>query len=250
MTRGFHQLFLAASVLDKGAMNKRLLFFALVLLAVSPPIEAQSLRGNTLYRSTLLRAAPGRLLDLITALKAGGVAGGDSKALVLRHAQGDHWDLMVLQPLVSYADAFKETSALGLVPESLVSWQEDQFVRGPDIDALPGFREANLYHLEMFHALAGKRAELLKEREMENDYAGLLGRPKTAIFSREMGASWDSFTIGWYRGWKHYAERDDIPKEKSAAAAKATGFGSQEQISPYLRSLLLDHHDSLLGPVR
>ncbi len=231
-------------------MIKRLLLLSLVLVTIGPAVQAQSLRGDVLYRTTLLRAAPGRLLDLIAALKTTGLAAADSKALVLRHAQGDHWDLMVLQPVASYAQALKDPGALTLAPEGLVAWQEDEFVRGPDIDALPGFREANLYHAEMFHALAGKRAELLKEREMENAYAGLLGRPQTAIFVRELGASWDSFTIGWYRGWKHYAERDDTPNEKSATAAKAAGFGSQEEISPYLRSLILDHHDSLLGPVR
>lgn len=231
-------------------MIKRLLVSALALLTIGAPASAQSLRGDTLYRTTLLRAAPGRLLDLIAALKGGGLAAPGSKALVLRHAQGDQWDLMVLQPMTGYAQALKEPSALTLAPEGLVSWQEDEFVRGPDIDALPGFREANLYHAEMFHALASKRAELLKEREMENAYAGLLGRPQTAIFVRELGASWDCFTIGWYRGWKHYAERDDIPKEKAASAAKTAGFASQEEISPYLRSLILDHHDSLLNPVR
>jgi len=231
-------------------MIKQLLLSILVLLTFRPAVEAQSLRGDALYRTTLLRAAPGRLLDLIAALKGSGLAAPGSKALVLRHAQGDQWDLMVLQPFTGYAQALKEPNALALAPEGLVSWQEDEFVRGPDIAALPGFREANLYHAEMFHALAGKRAELLKEREMENAYAGLLERPQTAIFVRELGASWDSFTIGWYRGWKHYAERDDIPKEKSATAAKAAGFSSQEEISPYLRSLILDHHDSLLTPVR
>lgn len=231
-------------------MIKRLFAFALALLTIGPAVQAQSLRGDSLYRTTLLRAAPGRLLDLIAALRGRGLTAPGSKALVLRHAQGDQWDLMVLQPMTGYAQALKEPSALTLAPEGLVSWQEDEFVRGPDIDALPGFREANLYHAEMFHALASKRAELLKEREMENAYAGLLGRPQTAIFVRELGASWDCFTIGWYRGWKHYAERDDIPKDKAASAAKTAGFASQEEISPYLRSLILDHHDSLLNPLR
>lgn len=206
----------------------------------------EALRGDVLYRNTLLQAAPGRLLDLIAALKAS----APEKSLLLRHAQGDHWDLMLLQLVATAGPASKNGRVSPLAPADLIAWQEDEFVRGPDIDALPGFREAGLFHLEMFHALAGRTAELLKEREMENAYAGLLARPQTAIFVREIGASWDSFTVGWYRGWKHYAERDDIPKEKSASAAKAAGFGSQEQISPYLRSLISDHHDTLLTPVR
>jgi hypothetical protein len=77
-----------------------------------------------------------------------------------------------------------------------------------------------------------------------------LGRPQNAVFVREAGGSWDCFTLGPYKGWKHYAERDDIPKDKSAAAAKAAGFAGDDQIGPYLRSLIQDHHDSLLTPVR
>ncbi len=85
---------------------------------------------------------------------------------------------------------------------------------------------------------------------MENGYAGALGRPQTAIFVRELGGSWDSFTLGAYRSWKHFAERDDIPKDKAAAAARDARFEDVDHIGPYLRSLILDHHDSLLTPVR
>lgn len=231
-------------------MHRPLLAIALLLAILAPPAHAQALRGDVLHRTTLLRAAPGRLLDLIGALKAKGFGAAGSKTLLLRHAQGDHWDLMLLQPVKGYAEVLKDDRPAPLAPAELVAWQEDEFVRGPDLEALPAFRDTNLYHVEMFHALAEKRGELLKERETENVYAGLLERPQTAIFVRELGASWDCFTLGPYRSWKHYAERDDIPKEKSASAARAAGFQSVEQISPYLRSLILDHHDSLLTPVR
>jgi len=225
-------------------------FLAAILLALPQLAGAQSMRGDSLYRFTLLRAAPGRLLELVGALKATGIAAPASKALVLRHSQGDHWDIMVLQPLASYATLFKDGRPAALVAEGLVAWQEDGFVRGPDIDGLPGFREGGLFQAEMFHALGEKRAELVKEREMENANLRGIGRPANAIFVRELGASWDCFTLGAYRGWTHYAERDSVPKEKAAAAAKAAGFASDEQIGPYLRSLILDHHDSLLTPVR
>lgn len=231
-------------------MLQRLLALSLLVVTLAPSADAQALRGDVLYRTTLLRAAPGRLLDLIGALKAQGLGGTGSKALLLRHSQGDHWDLVVLEPVAGYAQAQGDARAVQRVPQALVAWQEDEFVRGPDIDALRGFRDANLYHVEMFHALAEKRGELLKEREMENAYAAALGRPQTAIFVRELGASWDCFTIGAYNSWKHFAERDDIAKDKSASAAKAAGFAGDDQIGPYMRSLILDHHDTLLTPVR
>jgi hypothetical protein len=200
---------------------------------------APSMRGETLHRMTLMRAAPGRLLELVAAVKGRG--------LVLRHSQGDQWDLMVLAPVATYADL---GGAPPLTDPALVAWQEDELVRGPDLARLDGFATGGLYHIEMFVALAGRRGDLVREREMENAYLATLGRPRNAIFVRELGAAWDAFTIGAYRSWKHFAERDDIAPGRSAAAARAAGFEGDDRIGPYLRSLLQSHHDTLATPVR
>lgn len=214
------------------------------LLAQAPAAAAE--RGQVLYRMTLLRAAPGRLLEVVADVKA--AAHG---ALVLRHSQGDQWDLMVLAPIGSYAEHFaRPESTAPLADASRLSFQEDTFVRGPDLRALPAFEGAALFHVEMFHALAGKRDELLREREMENAYLRALGRPTNAIFVREAGGAWDAFTVGAYRSWKHFAERDDIPPERSQAAARQAGFADADHIGPYLRSLIESHHDTLATLVR
>ena len=158
---------------------------------------------------------------------------------------------MVLRPVGSYGDHLKDPAAVrGPFSLSLVSWQEDEFVRGPAFDAIDGFSAAGLYHVEMFDAAAGKDAELTREREMENAYLSAVGRPKTLIFVREMGAAWDVFTIGAYRDWRHYAERDLIVPEKALAAARAAGFESDAAVGPYMRSLIITHHDTLATPVR
>jgi len=198
-----------------------------------------SMRGDALHRMTLLRAAPGRLLELVAAVKGRG--------LVLRHSQGDQWDLMLLAPVAGYAEL---GGAAPLAEPALIAWQEDELVRGPDLGRLDGFASAGLYHVEMFVALAGGRSDLLREREMENAYLASLGRPRNAIFVRELGAAWDAFTIGAYRSWKHFAERDDIPPDRSLAAARAAGFEGDDPIGPYLRSLIQSHHDTLTTPVR
>jgi hypothetical protein len=198
-----------------------------------------SMRGDALHRMTLLRAAPGRLLELVAAVKGRG--------LVLRHSQGDQWDLMVLAPVAAYGDLARSAP---MAEPALIAWQEDELVRGPDLGRLEGFAGAGLYHVEMFIALAGKRPDLVREREMENAYLSSLGRPRNAIFVRELGAAWDAFTVGPYRSWKHFAERDDIPPERSAAAARAAGFDGDDRIGPYLRSLIQSHHDTLATPVK
>ena len=226
-------------------MKPRVLVGLLALLAAGPRVvssAAPPLHGDVLYKMTLLRAAPGRLLDLVAAVKG-------KAPWIFRHSQGDHWDLMVLAPVGSYAEHFKGTVA-PLAAEDLVAWQEEEFMRGPDLAALPGSAEAGVVHIEMFHALAGKRAELLRQRDMENAYLGATGQPQNAIFVRDLGASWDAFTLGVYRNWRHYAEAQEVPADKDEAAARAAGFTGRSAVGPYLRALILDHHDTLAAPVR
>ena len=99
----------------------------------------------------------------------------------------------------------------------------------------------------LVHLVHQKMQDLL---EMENAYLAAVGRPATAIFQRELGASWDVFTLGPYRDWRHYAERDLIAPDRANAAAKAAGFASDEAIGPYMRSLINTHHDTLGTVVR
>jgi Tol biopolymer transport system component len=208
----------------------------------SPPPAA--FRGDVLHRLTLLRAAPGRLLELVAAVMG-------SAPWIFRHSQGDHWDLMLLEPVRGYAEHIGKAGAgAPPVPEELVAWREEEFVRGPELATLPGFSGGGLYHVEMFHALAGKRGSLLEQREMENAFLRGTGQPQNAIFVRELGASWDAFTIGAYRDWRHYGEAQGVAPDSAEAAAKAAGFPGRAHIGPYLRSLIQDHHDTLAVPLR
>lgn len=224
-------------------MFKSLLACTLAVVASAPAVAQNADRGEHRYRMTLVRAAPGRLLEMIDSVKAR-TAG--SSAFLFRHSQGDQWDLLVLVPDGSAA----ASPRLELADPALVAWRQDEWVLGPDLAGRPGFAGAGLYHFEMFVALPGKRAELLREREMENVYLAEVGRPVNAIFVREFGAEWDSFTIGAYKSWTHYAERDRIPPERSAAAARKAGFESDAHIGAYMRSLIALHHDTLTTPVR
>ena len=117
-------------------MLRRLFGLTLLVAVLSPPAQAQTIRGDVLYRVTLLRAAPGRLLDLVGALKAGGLGASASKSWLLRHSQGDHWDVMVLQSIAGYGQALKNDRPVPLAPLEHIAWQEEEFVRGPDLDAL------------------------------------------------------------------------------------------------------------------
>jgi len=226
---------------------------------------ASSLEGDFLYHVVMLRAAPGRLLDLIELLKEERDLFRDANEPLpywMRHTQGDQWDLLLLYPMENFHDYFEPDRTLrrlesgtqkGLSEEQLkleadrlTSWRDEMFVRGPAPEVVgSAFQENDFYHVEMFVGLPGRRRELLEERRMENHYLRQLGRPQNLIFVREAGGPWDSFTLGFYRDLKHYSESADIPDEAEDQAAKAAGFEGSDRIGSYLRRLILYHRDTL-----
>ncbi len=225
----------------------------------------------TLYRAMLVRAAPGRLLDIIAIYKERVPvfeAAGDEPPLWLRHFQGDQWDLMLLFPMGSFTEYFdkervaRRASAAqqqGLpapndfrqMVRERMAWHEEVFVEGPSVEDLKkAFEGSGLFHIEMFTALSGKQAELRREREMENTFREKIGRPKSLIFTHVEGAGWDLFTVGFFRDLKHFAESGDVPREKLEAAARAAGFLGVDAMGPFLRTLIATHHDTLAVPVK
>lgn len=243
-------------------MHAFLLALALHLRPAGPPETT----GATLYRATLLQAAPGRLLDVVALVQSGWPAvreAGDEPPIAMRHSQGDRWDLLLLFPLGSWAEydapdrAARRTKVRAAAAAELArladatAWTEDVFVLGPPLPAVrAALGSAGFFHVEMFEALPGKRADLLKQRQMENDYSRRMGLPENLIFVRDSGAAWDLFTVGGYRDLKHYAEGSDLPGAKSDEAARAAGFDGAKAIGPYLRTLIALHHDTLAVAVR
>jgi hypothetical protein len=251
-------------VSDRMSRILRVLF--LLLLAAGCSRAAYAAENNYLYKVTLVQAAPGKLLDLIDLYKSRTAAypsTGDEAPLWMRHSQGDHWDLMVLFPMASYADYYQperiakrrqaDASAPTLADKfkENIAWQEDLFAYGPPLaDLRKAFSNGAFFHVEMFVALPGRFADLYKEREMENAYARALKEPENFIFVRDQGAAWDIFTIGVFRDLKHYAESAGVPAKDQEAAAKAAGFEAPSQIGPYLRRFIREHHDTLAVAVK
>ena len=221
---------------------------------------------NQTYQIKLIRAAPGALQSLIDDLKSDSQtltdAGQDAPYLI-RHSQGDQWDLMIISSVESIESHFGSTNqsilsstkvfgkAYGDPIFDKISWMEESFVDGPDKATFKSLMTENdFYHLEIFTALAGKQSELLKQREMENVYLDELNRKPNFVFTRIAGASWDIFTLGVYKDIMEYASSGNIPFETEDEAAKVAGFESVTTIGTYLRELLLEHHDTLGKAVR
>ena len=242
-------------------------------VGAAPPSEhaatAPAQPATELYRFVIIQAAPGRLLDLIALYRSRApviAAGGDQLPLIVRHSQGDHWDLVVIYPSGSWSDYYskeriakRETAAdASGVPSaefakrfySMVAWHEDLYAEGPPLDAVRAHvKGAGLLHFEMLQALPGKREALIEERRMENAFNRGRGRPETIIFTHDQGAAWDVITLAAYRNWRHYAESETIAPELSEASAKKAGFASADAIGPYMRTLISTHRDTLGPPV-
>ena len=244
-------------------MTTQMRFFLLVLILALFAAPTSASTPTYLYKTKLVQAAPGKLLDLIELHKSSLAEyknAGDEQPLMMRHSQGDHWDLLLLIPMKNYADYYspERVSKREQIRkenqdklDALIAWQEDVFVYGPPLTELQkAFASSAFFHVEMFDALAGKQSELFKEREMENAYLKALKRPENLIFVRDQGASWDLFTIGTYRDLKHFAESAGIAETDQDAAAKAAGFEAANRIGPYLRTLISSHHDTLAVSVK
>ncbi len=238
---------------------------AAAILAM-PAIQADT---TYLYRTHFLRAAPGELLELIDVFQermSVHEAAGEPVPFMMRHAQGDNWDLQLMYPMGSFVDYYSSVrvdsrqraeNASGVNDEefrrrvsALTSWQEDLYVLGPVLETVTEtINGGSYFHTEIFKALPGKKDELFHEREMENDYLSRVGRIRNLIFTKVSGASWDSFTLGIYRDLQHFAERMPMTAEEENAAAVAAGFESADRVGVYMRSLILLHQDTHGGVV-
>ena len=102
-----------------------------------------------LYRTTLIQAAPGKLLEVVDLLKAGWPGSkdsGDEPPIAMRHSQGDRWDLLLLFPMGSWGEYYaadriarRQKAGQAAMAELVrlsgdVAWTEDVFVYGPPLD--------------------------------------------------------------------------------------------------------------------
>ena len=227
------------------------------------PAYAEEREGDYLYRVETIRAAPGKfeaLLNWAADAKSVGYfedAGGEFPFL-MRHSQGDQWDLMVILPMESWSAyhsrsrekkrvaAREKHAALLAAQEGLIAFEEDHFAYGPPLEELAREYDENaFYHIEMFMAAPGKADALFEQRRMENAYLAATGQTTNMVFRRAAGSDVDIFTIGFHESLKAFAADARASDEEKEQAAKDAGFKDRADISFYLRSLISGHHDTL-----
>jgi hypothetical protein len=235
----------------------------MVAAAAGSPLTAQT-EGDYLYRVTMIRAAPGEFVQLLDALEAAwslNEEAGDMAPFSIRHSQGDQWDFMLLYPMESFETyhSIGRTNTRTAVWESdrgrtisaalerFTAFQEEWFANSAPVEEMARrFEGMGMFHVEMFAGLPGQRDQLIEQRRMENQYYEHLGRQLNMLFVREAGPNWDAMTIGFHESLLSFAEAGNrFSVEDQDEAARAAGFDGVGAISPYLRSLLSYHHDTI-----
>lgn len=237
-------------------MIKTILAAAITFAGLSTTTLADTTLADDDYWVSQYRAAQGKFPALLDLMKATDwKALGFDKPIMMRHSQGNHWDLMLLGngSTSCSTDACKKAHDTFEAKVNALVDSEVSFTATSDVNwaALQKLNETSgLYHIEMFMAGAGKHAALLKERQMENDYLVRIGGKPNVIFETVYGSDVDNFTVGFYRDIVHYAERPDMTPEEMEAAAKASGFKNRADISFLLRELIVGHHDTIAVKVQ
>ena len=211
------------------------------------------------YLVRIVRAAPGQLGAAIEAFRdlyGGELPDGLTRPWIVRHSQGDHWDLMLVFPLESFAAHFRALDGAGpgwaerIAPiESRLAFSEDLLMIGPAHEVTQAQFAANGYaHIEVFHALAGHADRLLEQRRMENDYLRRTGQTANLIFVTRFGGDADVMTLGLHASLAAFAAPPEMNDQQRDQIAREVGFEGLDGIGLYLRSLLMRHQDTL-GPV-
>ena len=222
-------------------MKKLLIILAISILSLHDIANA---KDENFYQVTLLRAHPGELPNLINKVKSV-KTNLKGNMIIMRHSQGDHWDLMLLSRA-------PDNLAKPHSYQSLVDFQHDFLASSStDWNKIQSLSAGTgLFHIEMFNAAKGKYQDLLKQREMENHYYHATNRQGNLIFETRFGSDVDIFTIGFYKDMQQFATDPDLPEEVFEKAAIDAGFKSRSDIGFYLRQFLVSHKDTLATQVR
>ena len=236
---------------------------ALLCILISLPVLAAENEGDYLYKVSTIRATPGSLESLLTWINDLDNAGyfadtGTERPFIMRHSQGDHWDLLVMTPMESWEAYYtkrnikrreravnKHARLLDRVAP-MIAFDEDIFAVGPELATVRNTYENNaFFHIEMFAAAPGKTDALFEQRRMENAYLKATGQIENMIFRRSAGTDVDVFTIGFHESLKTFAAPSPANDTEKEVAARKAGFKNRADLSFYLRSLLARHHDTL-----
>jgi hypothetical protein len=212
---------------------------------------AQADAGAELYHVHFVKAAPGKLVELIDEyVNAPANPLGSTPPVLLRHRQGDDWNLLVLTPLGAEAtlravrpsaermqfftrirtlgSEHNDTFAIGPV------WPEAQkLVLGERAESAGGTGTGAVYVVSVFRSVPGHREQLegaLRKSAADDSSS------RTLMLQHMEGASWEFLTITRYDSWAAFGE-----SEQKTGAQPLSPTSSALALTEHLA----EHHDTV-----
>ncbi len=213
----------------------------LLSLTIAVAQESQPAQDLELYHIHVVNSAPGKLTELIDAYKnAPGPEAGEPQVtpIILRHAQGGEWDLIVITPLG------KQTTITASAPTKAVqeynqrlaplsNWHGDTFVVGPAWSVVQKLlvpaKGEPIYQISDYRSLPGHRAQLQK---VLNDGPAAA---RSILFAHVEGAPWNFLSITRFDSWA----------ELGAPPQPAAGTATPQAQGLAIRDHMAVHHDTI-----
>lgn len=210
------------------------------MLVAQQPQQAQALE---LYHIQFSKAAPGKLPQLIDAYKnRPAPEAGESQVtpIILRHREGDEWDLITITPLGK-----QTTVSVSAPPQAiqnyyervrpLTDWHSDTFTVGPSWTVvqkalIPAKDALPVYVVTDYRSLPGHRSQL--RQVLDRNAQDTPNR--AVIFTHAEGSPWNFLAVTRYDSWA--AVGAPPPQPQSGA--------QQEQGLP-IREHMAVHHDTV-----
>lgn len=225
--------------------------------AANSPREAPAPRQDAaaeerdVYHITAVRAAPGRYGDLLKVAGTPLPSSSGGFSVVLRHAQGEDWDLLLIRHLGEKAVVERGAPDPTLAERrTITAWHSDSYVLGPPLaefrkqlglDAIKtgaGAAPPDVFIISTFNAVPGHQPQLRAALEQPAPGDTSTG---SVILTHLEGAPWHLLAISRYASWQDFAK---AMSAASGAPAQQTG-----QKPSGLRQHMSSHSDSLAVPL-
>ncbi len=204
-------------------------------------------KRTDIYHVFIVKAALGKAKELQDWLKQPDPEHPNSKAILLRHQDGDSWDYIAIEHVGPKATI--DTSVTPMTPQqrTLIDWHGDTYVSGPPwaefakamgIDGDAAKTAGGVYVVSDYRAAPGHRDEMekmLSESTPGDTDAGHV------LLAHVEGAPWNFLGVVRYESWEKF-----VAGEKSAIAAANKGEGGWYE----LRSHCALHHDTLTDRIQ
>ncbi len=217
--------------------------------------------AQEIYQAHFVKAAPGKLPELIDAyVNAPADPGASAPPLILRHVEGDDWDLLVLTPLGKedkFTAAAPSAAEMQFIQRTrpLRAMHNDTITVGPawpvtrtalnaqksgvEVAGTSGGASSNpVYVVTTLRALPGHRDQL--EQVLRRMSA--LNPGRNIMLQHLEGSAWDFLTVTRYDSWAAFADEEATPDTQRL---RDQSFRSPNGPSLELREHLAEHHDTL-----